>query len=123
MALLQRQAFHDPQVLPPDEALTIGVTGNAAIAERLTGWRMGAIAPGYSADVIVLDGESIVPVAAHNAGWHLANGLPGLRVRDVYAGGRAVLTAGQPVTLDAERIRHEVNVRLPAIWQRIEAFI
>jgi cytosine/adenosine deaminase-related metal-dependent hydrolase len=121
MALLQRQAFHDPQVLPPDEALAIGVTDNAAIAERLTGWRMGAIAPGYAADVTVLDGEPIVPIAAHNAEWLLANGLPGFRVRDVYAGGQAVLAAGQPTTLDAERIRYDLRRRLPAIWQRTEA--
>jgi 5-methylthioadenosine/S-adenosylhomocysteine deaminase len=122
MMLLQRQAFRAPQALPPEAALTIGIAGNAAIMERLAGWRMGAITAGAAADVILLEGEAVTPLAKHNARWHLANGLPGPRVRDVYVGGRPVLDAGLPATLDAERIRFETNRRVPAIWEQIKGF-
>ena len=98
MTLLQRQSFHSPLALPPDSALDIGLKGNAAIIERLSGWKMGTIEPGCEADVVVLDGEPTIPITPQNAQWHLANGVPGLRVRDVFIGAQAILTAGLPTT-------------------------
>ncbi len=120
--LLQRQGFRNPRALPPKSTLDLGITGNSAIVERLCGWKMGLIHPGYCADVIVLDGEPIIPMTTHNALWSLASGLPELRVRDVYVGAQPVLDAGLPATLDAERLRYDMRRRLPDIWDRIAAF-
>ena len=122
MTLLQRQSFHSPLALPPDSALDIGLKGNAAIIERLSGWKTGTIEPGCEADIVILDGEPTIPITAQNAHWHLANGLPGLRVRDVFTGAQAILTSGLPTTLDEEQIRSDMRLRFPAVWERIAAF-
>ena len=122
MTLLQRQRFHSPLVLPPESAVDIGLQGNAAIIERLSSWRMGRIEPGCEADIVVLDTEPTIPITGQNAQWHLANGLPGSRVRDVFAGARAIFTTGRPTTLDEEHIRFDMRLRFPAVWERIVAF-
>ena len=122
MTLLQRQSFHSPLALPPDSALDIGLKGNAAIIERLSGRKTGAIEPGCEADIVILEGEPTIPITAQNAHWHLANGLPGLRVRDVVTGAQAILTSGLPTTLDEEQIRSDMRLRFPAVWERIAAF-
>jgi cytosine/adenosine deaminase-related metal-dependent hydrolase len=116
--LLQRQGQQSPRVLAPATAIDLGVRGNAEIVARATGWKMGTIAPGYAADLIVFDGEPTIPLAAENAEWHLASGLPGLHVRDVFVAGRAILRKGHPILLDAERIVSEANAAIPGIWRR-----
>ena len=122
MTLLQRQRLHSPLALPPDAALNIGVKGNAAIVERLSGWKTGLIEPGCEADVVVLDGEPTIPITTENAQWHLTNGVPGSRVRDVFIRAQAILTSGRPATLDEEQIRSDMRRRFPAVWERIAAF-
>jgi cytosine/adenosine deaminase-related metal-dependent hydrolase len=122
MTLLQRQRFHSPLAVLPDFALDIGLKGNAAIIERLSGWKLGRIEPGREADVVVLDGEPTIPITPQNAQWHLANGVPGSRVRDVFIGAQAILTTGRPATLDEEHIRSDMRLRFPEVWERIAAF-
>jgi cytosine/adenosine deaminase-related metal-dependent hydrolase len=121
MTLLQRQRFHSPLAVPPDSALDVGLKGNAAIIDRLSGWKVGRIEPSCEADVIMLDGEPTIPITPHNARWHLANGVPGLRVRDVFTSAQPVLTAGRPTTIDEERVRHDMRLRFPVIWERLAA--
>ncbi len=118
-ALLQRQGKQSPQALPPTAAIELGMRGNAEIVRRISGCKTGRIAVGCAADLVVLAGEPTIPLTAENAAWHLASGLPGYHVRDVFAAGRAVLRGGQAVLLDAERIRAEANDTIAKIWSRI----
>ncbi len=117
-ALLQRQGKQSPQALPPPAAIAVGMRGNAEIVGRIAGWKLGTIAPGFAADLVALAGEPTIPLNAENAAWHLAAGLPGYRVNDVYVAGRAVLREGQPVLLDGERIRAEARDATLKIWAR-----
>ncbi len=116
MPLLQRQEGRDPTLLPPRAVVDIGLTGAATIVERQTGWQVGRIAPGAAADLVVLDYEPVVPLLPHNALWHLASGLPGGRIRDVWVAGEQLLRGGQFLTLDAEQVRHEAAARGMALW-------
>ena len=117
-ALLQRQGKQSPQALPPHAAIAVGMRGNAEIVGRIAGWKLGTIAPGFAADLVALAGEPTIPLNAENAAWHLAAGLPGYHVSDVYVAGRAVLREGQPVLLDGERIRAEARDATLKIWAR-----
>lgn len=117
-AFLQRQGKQSPQALPPRAAIELGLGGNANIVRRIAGWNMGRIAVGYAADLVVLAGEPTIPLTTDNAAWHLASGLPVFQVSDVFVAGRAVLHGGQPVSLDAERIRAEAHATIPKIWKR-----
>jgi cytosine/adenosine deaminase-related metal-dependent hydrolase len=114
--LLQRQERRDPTVFPPRTIVGIGVKGSARIVERIAGWRVGRVAPGRAADLVALRYEPIAPLLAENALWHLAAGLPGAAVRDVWIDGQAVMRNGAFLTLDAERIRSEAAARFAALW-------
>jgi 5-methylthioadenosine/S-adenosylhomocysteine deaminase len=120
-ALLQRQGHHTPRAMPPDSAIDLGIGGNAAIISRLTNWKLGALSPGCLADLVLYGGLSSVPLTAQNALWHLANGLPGLHVRDVCIGGRPVLSDGAPTTVDAERIISDMRRVNLEKWKKIPA--
>jgi cytosine/adenosine deaminase-related metal-dependent hydrolase len=117
-ALLQRQGIRSPRALSPAAAIELGFKGNAAIVARVAGWKTGRIAAGYAADLVVLDGEPTIPLTAENASWHLASGLPGHHVRDVFVAGQAILRDGRPVLMDAERIRSEAHDTIPLVWRR-----
>ena len=116
LPLLQRQQWRDSTVMSPGETIALGVDGNAATVERLTGWRTGRVAPGHVADLVALDYDPVVPLADHNVLWHYARGFPGGTVTDVWVGGRTLLRHGVFQTLDAERLRAEARTHLPAVW-------
>jgi cytosine/adenosine deaminase-related metal-dependent hydrolase len=109
VAPLQRLERRDPAVLPPKDVVAIGSEGNAEFLHRLAGWRIGRIAAGFLADLMVLNYEPVVPLMAQNALWHVAAGFPGATVRTMWVGGVPVLRDGCFVRLDAERIRAETE--------------
>ena len=92
--------------------------GNAAILRRLAGWQTGRIAPGYLADVVMLNYQPTVPLLPDNALWHQAAGFPGATVESMWVGGTPILRDGSAVRLDAERIRHETEQCFRALWRR-----
>lgn len=114
--LLQRQEQRDPTLLPPRACIDVALTGGAEIVSRHAGWGVGRIAPGYSADLVAIDYDPVVPLLPHNALWHLATGLPGGQVRDVWIAGVQVYRNGEHLTLDAERIRHDTVLHSQALW-------
>ena len=118
IALLQRHERRDPTALPPRSVVDIGVDGNAAILRRLAGWQTGRIAPGYLADVVMLNYQPTVPLLPDNALWHQAAGFPGATVEGMWVGGSPILRDGSVVRLDAERIRHETSQCFRALWGR-----
>lgn len=115
-ALLQRQERRDPTACPPRSMVALGWEGGARIVERIAGWRVGRVAPGFAADFIALRYEPAVPLLADNALWHLAMGLPGASVHDVWVAGQAVMRDAACKTLDAERVRNEAADRFTALW-------
>jgi cytosine/adenosine deaminase-related metal-dependent hydrolase len=113
IAPLQRLERRDPTVFSPREVVAVGVEGNAEMVQRLSGWRIGRIAAGFLADLLILEYEPVVPLMPQNALWHIAAGFPGATVRTMWVGGVPVLRDGCFVRLDAERIRAET-----ARWYR-----
>lgn len=114
--LLQRQERRDPTAMPPRAVIEMGIAGNAAIATRLGGWRVGRIGVGWSADLVALRYDTAVPLRADNALWRLAAGFPNAAVRHVWIGGRAVLRDGECLTIDAERARHDAAAAFARLW-------
>jgi cytosine/adenosine deaminase-related metal-dependent hydrolase len=117
-ALLQRHERRDPTLLPPQSVVDIGIDGNASILQRLAGWQTGRIAPGYQADIVMLDYQPVVPLLPDNVHWHQAAGFPGATVNGMWVGGSPILRNGSFERLDAERIRHETSQRFNALWGR-----
>jgi cytosine/adenosine deaminase-related metal-dependent hydrolase len=114
--LLQRQERRDPTIMPPRAVVDIGLDGNAAIAARLGGWRLGRIAAGWTADLVALRYDTPVPLLAENALWHLAAGFPNASVRHLWIGGTLVLRDGECLTIDQERARHDAAAAFARLW-------
>jgi len=85
----------------------------ASAGARAAAQPAGAIAPGWRADLVVLDGAD--PLLAGRGGGTIADTLvfgPAPRlIRDVYVGGRAVITAGRHAEEDAIAARFAATMR------------
>jgi 5-methylthioadenosine/S-adenosylhomocysteine deaminase len=108
-ALVARQREHDATVLPAADVLELATAGGAAALGRPD---IGALAPGRWADLIRIDLEDpgFVPVIegtdliAH-AVWSGSRAA----VRDVWVGGRQVVSDGVCTTVDLTEARRRVQ--------------
>ncbi|MBR1369259.1 S-adenosylhomocysteine deaminase [Methanocalculus chunghsingensis] len=86
-ALLQKFATRDPTILPAAESLEIG-TKNGAEALRTGG---GVIAPGYAADIILVDRDTICQTPFHNGSSNLVYSCNGTVVKTVICDGAILM--------------------------------
>ncbi|MBN2496313.1 MAG: putative aminohydrolase SsnA [Deltaproteobacteria bacterium] len=91
---------------------------NRAIASRLFGLRLGELAPGAAADVVVFDAYAPTPFAPENYLGHLLFGLYQARAHSAVVGGRVRLRAGELLGIDAERAAARARELAPALWKR-----
>lgn len=94
--------------------------GNAAIAGRIFGLRMGEIRAGFAGDLAIVDYDPPTPLAGANALGHALFGLSQARVETTVAGGRVLMERGR-ITLDIDVARVNARARELSrnLWQRI----
>lgn len=117
MALLQKQSAGDPEEMPVDEALTIAWRGSAATIGM--GDRLGEIAPGFLADLILVDISGLHCQPLHNI---LATIVYSLRASDVnttIVAGRVLMHDRRLLTLNKEEIVRQVNKSMARLAQRV----
>jgi putative selenium metabolism protein SsnA len=117
--LLHRHATGDPQALPAEQVVDIAMRHNATWASRIFRERLGELAVGALADIILLDYPSATPLTEASLPWHLVTGLDGVHVDTTMVAGRvlmrhrALLTVDEPVVaVHARELAHEVWARL-----------
>ena len=119
MALIQKQMADDPQAMPVAEALTIALAGGAATLGM--GDRLGQLAPGFLADLILADVSGLHHQPIHNM---LATVVYSLRAGDVdttIVNGRVLMRGRQLLTLDKREIVAQVSKSMTRLAQRIPA--
>jgi putative selenium metabolism protein SsnA len=116
--LIHKHVAADPRVAFV-EACRMLTENNAAIATRMFGRPMGALAPGQLADVIVLDYDPPTPLAAENFLGHLVFGLPNARVTTVLVDGRERLRDGRVLGVDEREIAAKSREQAAAMWRRM----
>lgn len=121
--LAQKMARADPQALPADDVVRAAVAHNAHIAGVSLGGlhspvRLGQLAVGAPADVILVDYKPPTPVTAANLPWHLIFGVDGGMVTTTMVAGRLLMHNRQLLTLDEERIFAQARRHAAALWQR-----
>ena len=105
--LLQKVHHLDPVILQPEQALQMATRGGAAAAGLRD--RIGAIAPGRLADLVVVDLDSVFVAPVHRVVSALVFNVTPREIRHVIVGGKAVIRDRQLLTADE---RQELRIAL-----------
>ena len=116
MALTQKEATGAPENLTLGETLAIATRGSARVVGL--GDRLGAVAPGQLADLILvdLDGTHLQPL--HSVSASLVYAARAADVRTVIVDGRVIMRDRKLLTLDKAEIIRQVNRSLERLARR-----
>jgi 5-methylthioadenosine/S-adenosylhomocysteine deaminase len=117
MALMQKHEALDSEVLPIAEALDIATRGSAATLGL--GDRIGTLAPGYQADLILVDTRGAHWQPPHNLTAGLVYSARASDVHTVMVDGRVLMRERRLLTLDKERVLAEVASSMERMAQRV----
>ena len=103
-AILHNGAGHDPLALLPMDALRMATCDGAAALGRHT----GRIAPGYEADLILVDFSHLNLFPCHDPVSNLVYAGHSCDVSMNMARGKVIYQKGEFLTIDIERVKREV---------------
>lgn len=117
-SLIQRHAAADPR-RGWAEVQAIAIDGTARLASKVFGTRLGVLAPGAPADLVVFDYPSPTPLRSGNLLGHLQFGLDARHVVHVVAGGRVLLQDRRLLTVDEGAVMERAREHAARLWQRV----
>ncbi|OJT23774.1 hydrolase [Archangium sp. Cb G35] len=117
MTMMQKHEAMDPEVMPIPEALDIATRGSAAALGM--GDRIGKLAPGYQADIILVDTRGTHWQPPHNLTAGLVYSARASDVHTVMVDGRIIMRERRHLTLDKERILNEVASTMERLAKRV----
>jgi len=117
LALTQKHDALDPEVLPVAEALDIATRGGAAALGL--GESLGTLAPGYQADIVLMDIQGTHWQPPHNLLAGLVYSARASDVHTVMVEGRVLLKDRELLTINKARVFEEVSRRMERL-ARIE---
>lgn len=117
MALMQKHDASDPEVLPIPEALDIATRGSAAVLGMRD--RLGQLAPGFLADLILVDTSGAHWQPPHNLAAGLVYSARASDVQTVMIDGRLVMRDRRLLTLDKARVLAEVSRHMEHLARRV----
>ena len=119
--LLQKHARQDPLAGGFSDLRQLLFVNNPEIAERAFGLRFGRIAPGYPADIALIDYEAPTPLDADTILGHLLFGVAvhALRVSDLFVAGQPVLRRGAFVHVDETAELAHAREQAALLWTRV----
>ncbi|MFN8471587.1 MAG: putative aminohydrolase SsnA [Anaerolineae bacterium] len=122
--LLHKSHRGDPRVMGGYEVMTMAMANNARLAGSIFGeGRLGRLAEGAFADIIVLDYYPFTPLTAGNVPWHIVFGIDGSNVTHTIAGGRLLMKERELLCLDEKEIMAKALERAPGVWERFAAVV
>jgi 5-methylthioadenosine/S-adenosylhomocysteine deaminase len=119
MAMLQKHEQRDPEVMPIAQALDIATRGSAAVVGLAD--QIGQLAPGYLADIILVDMSGAHYQPLHSLTASLVYNTRAGDVQTVIINGQIIMRDRQIVTVDKEQIIREVNKGMARLAERIPA--
>ncbi|MDY7227347.1 amidohydrolase [Hyalangium rubrum] len=117
MAMMQKHEASNPEVLPISEALDIATRGSAAVLGM--GDRLGKLAPGYLADIILVDTSGAHWQPPHNLAAGLVYSARASDVQTVMVDGRVVMRDRRLLTIDKTRVLTEVATHMEHLAKRV----
>ena len=116
MALTQKEATGAPENLTLGETLAIATRGSARVVGL--GNRLGAVAPGQLADLILVDLDGTHHQPLHSVSASLVYAARAADVRTVIVDGRVIMRDRKLLTLDKAEIIRQVNRSLERLARR-----
>jgi cytosine/adenosine deaminase-related metal-dependent hydrolase len=120
--LTHKQATGDPRTLSADQLIQMLWDHNARIARTFfpaLGPKLGQLAVGAPADVILVDYDPPTPLTADNLPWHIIFGMDGTGVDTTVVAGRVLMLHRELRTLDEATIMARARELAGKLWQRI----
>jgi 5-methylthioadenosine/S-adenosylhomocysteine deaminase len=116
MAMLQKDRAGSPEVMPIPEALTIATRESA----RVLGWSdLGALDPGFLADIILIDLDGAHHQPLHSITASLVYNARASDVQTVIVDGQVIMRDRQLLTLDKAEIVAQVRSGMERLAQRV----
>jgi 5-methylthioadenosine/S-adenosylhomocysteine deaminase len=119
MVMLQKHEMRDPETMPIPEALEIAFSGSAAVLGMAR--EIGRLAPGYLADIILLNMDGLHHQPLHSLTASLVYNARPDDVKTVIVNGRLLMRDRQLLTLNKEEIVTNVRRNMDRLAQRIPA--
>ena len=116
--LLQKVTHLDPVVLQPEDVLWMACRGGAQAMGQPD--RLGALAAGRAADVVVVDLDSVFTAPVHRVASALVYCATPARVRHVVVDGRVVVDDGRVTMLDERRLLAAAAEAARRIFARVD---
>ena len=116
--LLQRHDRRDPR-LAFCEAPAMLLDSNAEIAAKIFGKKLGKLAVGAPADMVILDYIPPTPLGPGNFLGHLIFGMVDAAVDTVICNGKVLLRGKKLVGIDEERLCEKSRLLAAKFWKRI----
>jgi cytosine/adenosine deaminase-related metal-dependent hydrolase len=117
--LVHKLALHDPSAMPADLVFNLAFDANARLARAFWPQQiLGEIAPGATADIILVDYEPTTPLNAGNLPWHFIFGYEASMITTTISAGRVLMRHGQLLTLDEEEITARARELAEEVWER-----
>ncbi len=117
LPMLQKHETRDPTVLPIADALDIAFRGSARVVGLAD--RIGQLAPGFLADVILVDVAQSHHQPLHNLPASLVYNARPSDVRTTVVNGRVLMRERELLTLDKAEIFAQVNAAMGRLSQRV----
>lgn len=120
--LVHKLTQGDPRAMPADLVFRLAYDGNAELARIF--WpsqQLGALEPGATADIVLIDYHPTTPMTAGNLPWHLIFGYEASMITTTISAGRVLMRDRRLLTLDEERITAIARERAADVWARAES--
>jgi 5-methylthioadenosine/S-adenosylhomocysteine deaminase len=117
MALTQKNHVGTPEVMTIPQALTIATQGSAQVFGLPD--QLGAVAPGYLADLILVDLSGIHHQPLHSITASLVYNVRASDVQTVIVDGQVIMRDRQLLTINKAEIVENVRVGMERLAQRL----
>ena len=118
-SLLQTLGKGDPSAFSGQLALRLVYDHNVRFAQRIFNCRLGKIAVGYAADLILVAYRPVTPVEKWNLSGHIMAALNGGGVKTALVNGRIVLRDGEVLGVDEAEVLAQAKSHATNLWARL----